>query len=534
MLAVVQEDLMQRLKPAIVDSSSRPECLPGTRVELLDFITDWLMAPSAGQENVLWLNGVAGSGKSTISTTIAQRFLALRRRGAFLHFNRNDQVNSSPAAFIRTLSHQLARFNPLIREAICKQLEAKPGLETAPISTQFEELVRKPLTDIAPLSSEGPIIIVIDSLDECGDAATRADLLKVLRGGLAKLPSVFRFLVTSRDERDIHHLLSTPNVVAKPLRLSDLAVNHDIALYLRHRLHELTEEDHDLPSGWPGEEKLERLSKLAGGLFIWASTAVKFIIAGNYRDSQLRLLLDPTKRELRGLDDLYGLVLTSAVDWRVKEDADFYRSVLGAIVVARIPISDLLLDKLLYPLPHKVQSFLNRLRSLFEWEIGQFIRIMHTSFSDYLCDIDQCGDCPWFIDIAMHHHICAMGCFDLMGRELRFNILEIPTSFHLNSEIEGLAARVEGNILPELVYATHYWAYHVEATTLGLKRKEGGIQAGQMLKAIDQFIGKRLLYWLEVLSLKKDITWGSSMLLKTAECIKVSMCREIAPDTAEE
>ena len=279
MLAVVQEDLLQRLKPATMDSSSRPECLPGTRVELLDILTNWLMAPSEGQKNILWLNGVAGSGKSTISTTIAQRFLALRRRGAFLHFDRNDQVNSNPAAFIRTLSHQLARFNPLIREAICKQLEAKPGLETAPISTQFEELVRKPLNSIALLSSEGPIIIVIDSLDECGDAATRADLLKVLRDGLAKLPLVFRVLVTSRDERDIHHLLSTPNVVAKPLPLSDPTVNHDIALYLRHSLQEIRTEDHDLPLGWPVKEDLGRLGSLAGGLFIWASTAIKFIVA---------------------------------------------------------------------------------------------------------------------------------------------------------------------------------------------------------------------------------------------------------------
>ncbi|KAF5263420.1 hypothetical protein FOXYS1_5834, partial [Fusarium oxysporum] len=47
-----------------------PTCLPDTRVELLDDIARWIDDPDA--KPVFWLNGKAGTGKSTISRTVAQ------------------------------------------------------------------------------------------------------------------------------------------------------------------------------------------------------------------------------------------------------------------------------------------------------------------------------------------------------------------------------------------------------------------------------------------------------------------------------
>ncbi|KAJ7936183.1 hypothetical protein B0H13DRAFT_1560082, partial [Mycena leptocephala] len=49
------------------------QCLTGTRVDILNFIHEWLTTPS-GSSDILWLYGVAGSGKSTISTTVAEDF----------------------------------------------------------------------------------------------------------------------------------------------------------------------------------------------------------------------------------------------------------------------------------------------------------------------------------------------------------------------------------------------------------------------------------------------------------------------------
>ncbi|KAF9889078.1 hypothetical protein FE257_008055 [Aspergillus nanangensis] len=48
------------------------ECLPGTRKELLLDIEKWAVSPEG--KCIFWLNGLAGTGKSTISRTVAKLF----------------------------------------------------------------------------------------------------------------------------------------------------------------------------------------------------------------------------------------------------------------------------------------------------------------------------------------------------------------------------------------------------------------------------------------------------------------------------
>ena len=313
-----------------MDAASRPECLPGTRVELLKSITEWLLVPSPNADissrnadalvpsasnvtaplpkldpslqhttfpspNVLWLAGVAGSGKSTIATTIASRLLGLRRCGAFLHFDRNDPTNSSPDAVIRTLSHQLARFHPRIREAVSKALEEIPRLETATNVVQFEKLLRKPLNDVESLESEGPITIIIDALDECGDARSREGLLEVLCDELARLPRAFRILITSRDEFDIRSSLSRPNIMKRTIDTSNTDSDSDIKLYFQHSLSKLSVSHSSLSDYLSAKDPIPRLVEQAGGLFIWASTAIKFMGQKNPRNRLLSLLSLSTK-----------------------------------------------------------------------------------------------------------------------------------------------------------------------------------------------------------------------------------------------
>jgi hypothetical protein len=66
-----------------MNAALRAKCLTGTRVDILNFIHEWLTTPS-DSENILSLYGVAGSGKSTISTTVSEYFRNLERLGAFI------------------------------------------------------------------------------------------------------------------------------------------------------------------------------------------------------------------------------------------------------------------------------------------------------------------------------------------------------------------------------------------------------------------------------------------------------------------
>jgi pantothenate kinase-related protein Tda10 len=107
---MVLETLIQEILPVKIENlkslnyvqmnaSSCPECLPDTRQDLLKSIADWQTTPSPDQ-NIFWLHGQAGSGKSTISTTLAEYFRELGRLSAFMFFDRNNPSNSEPATVV--------------------------------------------------------------------------------------------------------------------------------------------------------------------------------------------------------------------------------------------------------------------------------------------------------------------------------------------------------------------------------------------------------------------------------------------------
>ena len=489
-------------------------------MDILESITKWLLSPTPGQ-NIFWLHGVAGLGKSTISTTIAQHFSGLQRCGAFIHFNRNDAANAEPTAVFRTLSYQLALFHPLIGAAVVKRLKANPKLGTAPSLEQFNGLLLEPLNDpeLASLKSEGPIIIVLDAMDECGNTQSRKELLRIIRDGFAKLPPIFRFLMTSRDEFDLQPLLSLPNV--KPHKLdpssADIA-DHDIDLYFRHSLREIAQEN-ALSSDWPNDRLLQKLVKLSGGLFIWASTAVKFIEGGNDRQEQLDSLL-ALQGSQGGLDDLYRQALMSAVDWNIKKDLAFFIAVLGAIVAGRGIVTDAVIDETLGPFPRKSSSFLRHLLCLIRWAPGEPIEILHASFADYLCNRLRSGGFEWFVDLPVTHFHFAVGCFNVMASQLHFNIGGIESSFLGNTEVEGLSGRVAAVVPPGLAYATQHWVDHIKGAVFRDDIPNVTF-IRELLEHMDDLIRKRFLYWLEVFSLQDTMPLASQVLLEAIEWVEV-------------
>ena len=510
-----------------MDSTQRTGCLINTRVEILQHITDWLEMPSNlaafRSRNVLWLHGVAGMGKSTISTSIYQHFRDINpHHVVFLHFHRNE-LNSDPGAVIRTLCYHLARSHDVIRTATIHALQARPGIEDDPIQAQFEALL-EPLNKVVALQSGKPIVVIMDALDECGNRDTRTQLLKVLREGLAKLPLVFRIFITSRDEFDMHPFHSLPNVIS--LKLSDAGSNDsDIESYLKHSLDEISR-SHNLHD-WPSKNDISKLVELADGLFIWAATAVKFVSGGVPPPLRLNRLLHPFNSQSHsGLDGLYRLTLEGALEWTDPTETDFYRSCLGAIATARVPITDTIIDEIVnhqdnsdgsVRLKPKAASFLPHIGSLVAWGgPGKQIRALHATFFDYLVNPGLCGQLPWFIDLPTHHHTFAVGCFALMTQQLHFNIGNYKTpnerDFAKESELRSLKT-----LSSSLVYASRHWAYHL--TSAG---EVNSIKTEGATKCIEHFMHEKLLFWLEALSVLGVFYKAAPLLIEGMKWVQVS------------
>jgi hypothetical protein len=95
------------------------------------------------------------------------------------------------------------------------------------------------------------------------------------------------------------------------------------------------------------------------------------------------------------------------------------------------------------------------------------IRLLHTSFRDFLTNRDRSG--PFYIDVSLHHHSLALMSLQVMMEELRFNICQLETSHQLNNEFSDLTERIKKAISSHLSYSCRFWADHLHATASHLK-----------------------------------------------------------------
>jgi hypothetical protein len=88
---------------------NRRGCLKGTRNTVLNEIESW--AKDFNKSPVFWLNGLAGTGKSTIAQTIAERIFAEGHLGASFFCSRDFEDRSNLHFIFPTLAFQLAYTN---------------------------------------------------------------------------------------------------------------------------------------------------------------------------------------------------------------------------------------------------------------------------------------------------------------------------------------------------------------------------------------------------------------------------------------
>jgi hypothetical protein len=507
---VAEMEILKLLKQSEMDASMRSQCLPGTRENELGFILNWLLTPSS-DKNILWLHGVAGSGKSVLATTVSQYFQKLGRRGAFLFFTRNNSFHSHPDNVICTLAYQLANFNPVLGSLICDVLKRNKDIVSSPLSQQAEELL-EPLT--SELAISGPIVIVLDSLDECGDASSRRTLLRPLLQQLAKIHSIFRILITSRAEHDLDSALSScKNVLSRKLEINSESNKMDINKFLSVEMKTIQEDSVSLSSDWPGDEKIRALTHLSSGLWIWASTAVKYVHSYTAEENLDAILSNNSEKpENFDLNSLYALALGTAGEWNNEKFKNQFSLIMSAILTCRTPLATEQIDDLL-GLNRKSSDILTYMKSVIYWESGKPVQILHASFGDYLVSAKSCESKPWYIDLSVANERIATACFTIMKNNLSFNICKLETSYYFNEDIPDINEKVEKWIPFKLQYACKYWGNH-----LHLSQKSNNLR-----ETAQEILSKQFLFWLEVLSLTKTANLASPALLRTIDWNKVRL-----------
>ncbi|KIK55427.1 hypothetical protein GYMLUDRAFT_248679 [Collybiopsis luxurians FD-317 M1] len=98
----------------------RPACTPETRVEILEKIMKW--ANTTSEDQVYWIGGMAGTGKSTIAKSLCDAFEKENLAGAFF-CSRQLEACRDHTRIIPTIAYQLAKYSQTFAEALTKELE---------------------------------------------------------------------------------------------------------------------------------------------------------------------------------------------------------------------------------------------------------------------------------------------------------------------------------------------------------------------------------------------------------------------------
>lgn len=175
-----------------------------------------------------------------------------------------------------------------------------------------------------------------------------------------------------------------------------------------------------LARDWPGEAAFYALQQRAAGLFVWASTACRFIGDGYDPRKRLEILLrgDIHTDVEAALDALYVTALESVGMWNDEDFCLDFGIVIGAILVAKNPLSTDALDILL-SLERPSRHTISRLRCVLSWSEPEPIRILHPSFADFLSNHLRCGSKSWHINTSHHNRCLLMLCIDCLDQTLR-------------------------------------------------------------------------------------------------------------------
>jgi hypothetical protein len=510
---------LSELKPRDIDRSSpHSECMTGTRQNIFARIDEWLTDFDA--PNILWVKGLPGAGKSAIASSLVERLVQSRRLGASFFFQRNKPDTTTPSTLWRMVAFELSRQYPSARKSLVAKLredEIRPT--TGNIEKLFQHYVYEPLVASGDIPVGRLPVIVVDALDECGGndgplSAKRKDLMNTLEDW-SKLPSKFKLVVTSRGEIDIEQTFRTISHVSIVIGTGkdvDPQSSKDIRTYLEYEFKNIVLVKSSLSADWPGESTIDKLTKDAAGLFIWAKTVIRFIKMGVPR-TQLELITE--RVTFNDLNSLYSELLKIAFPYQDMENTKAIRSILATIILSGMSLPDSSIINLLNIERDVIEDVCERMKSVLDTQ--NVLQISHKSFEDFLLDEKACPS-SFHIKLDYWRQFLTIPCLNTMERGLKFNICELKSSYLRNREVTGLAEQVEKCIPPELSYSCRFWAENLSKSDYDDK----------LYFKIQQFMEDEFLYWLEVLSLCNQVNQASRTLKLLNDWIVVSFYLSIA------
>ncbi|KAE9386012.1 hypothetical protein BT96DRAFT_891849 [Gymnopus androsaceus JB14] len=470
---------------------SRKQCLSSTEKETLDIIINWVNDPDPGHSRIFILQGTSGSGNSAIANSISTHYDKLGRLGSSiftnLHQSESHLLTRLPVLFFPTIARDLADLDSEFRHRLWNTIKSKRALrKTVDLTAQYEKFILDPSTSLA---ISGPIVIVIDGLDDCTKSTQLVDFLNILAEQGHLLPPNFRILLTARNDS---HILThfVGNVVAKSYKIDEWLIKCELSEVCQEMLLPCFTQEELNPI-------ILELAERAQGSFQWAVETCK-TICGN-KDLHKALLVSPQKSPepvLEG-DNLYMKELACLLSTYGTLFSSQFNSVMGHLLVAYTPLSMWELMQLgKFDGPQLIR-FLTCMESLLKNSHCRYrlIEPIHASFYEFLGD--GIRSVEFCVDIADYHFALGRTCLEILNNELQSNMNSLNLSYNPESREVYLGGHCKQYIKAELSYACQFWLKHLKAAC--------GTDSKVLNTKVQISLQIKLQCWCEILNLPGSV-----------------------------
>ena len=324
------------------------------------------------------------------------------------------------------------------------------GLRTS--QTPFDQVEDLIIKSSEPLHAIGPLVIVVDALDESGNADDHRQLLHAMSRCMIeqKLPRNLHFFIATRPKNDILNAFpSGPHVRIDLGDIPEAVIDKDIERFIHHSLHQYAE----LELLWPNQEWCQLLVRHSRHLFLWAATACRFIhgIVGSGLGLRQRVEMDlqsDSRDFVRPLDELYQTILGEL--FPRDEARECFRDVMALLLALKEPLSLTSLSTLFdsdedQHVRNIIEAMALLLDSVLDNETP--IRPIHMSFCDFLLDEAWCS--VFHVRITSRHLLSiGRALLACMRNMLGFNMCGLKDSRLHNAMVPNLAEQMNMAIPP--------------------------------------------------------------------------------------
>ncbi|KAK7964386.1 hypothetical protein PG988_011360 [Apiospora saccharicola] len=289
----------------------------GTTQRPWDDLAAWLR----NDNGVYWVNGKAGSGKSTLMAHVVddprtKRALDIWCGGRKCHilsyffWRPGTDMQKNIVGLLRSLVYQICDQNPKRTQSLIKRL----AIGTSKMHTWTERSLRKAFHEAIGIATWSWFCIFVDGLDEFdGNYGELVELISELEAHES-----VKFCVSSRPEVQLSKRLSS----CRTLRLQDLNLS-DIAQSTQQKLSRAglgIYTGRELPHDY--------IARRADGVFLWAALVTESLVRGFEAGDDEKSLSKRIETMPQGLNDLFKSML-SKVENVHRESLAFYLHALS-------------------------------------------------------------------------------------------------------------------------------------------------------------------------------------------------------------